>query len=334
MPSYGMDWSLSSVLRSSATKTAGIYLLFGIAWIGFTDWLSLYLTTAEAQLAWFQSIKEWLFIGLSTLFIFGLVSVRERKIRYATDRLNVALQQLQVIHRVFRHNLRNELTVFRGYLQMATSSIRDENVTDQLEVADQAAERIERLNEHLKIVENTHVGSQYVVDLVDVIEDEAARIQKEASRAIIDLDLPHEAKILGDDSLVLLVRELFRYFTVRQAKSAEAGRIEMALTKAKNQSTLSVTASNFRIPRSEIDPLRIDGEQPLLHASGVELWVIKWLANYYEGEVDIGVKDEHSEITVAFPEPPRWLQVEAIAQEQLDDLVNSSEYISGVSPGE
>ena len=62
------------------------------------------------------------------MLIFGLVRYREKQVGLATNRLNVALGQLQVIHRVFRHKPETNLTVFCGYVGLAAIMVEDEDV--------------------------------------------------------------------------------------------------------------------------------------------------------------------------------------------------------------
>ena len=104
----------TKLVKLSALKIAGSYLVFGVLWIGISDRVVLQIARTQSELLWMQSIKGWLFVALSGLLVFGLVSARETQLHNTQNRLRTATEQLQVIHRVFRHNLRNELTVIRG----------------------------------------------------------------------------------------------------------------------------------------------------------------------------------------------------------------------------
>lgn len=311
------------VLGLSAEKAAVIYLLFGVTWITTTDWLVIQLAATESQVAWLQAIKGWVFVGLSTVLIFGLVHFREKQILIATDRLTVALEQLQVIHRVFRHNLRNELTVFRGYVKTVASSLQDEDLRQQLGFAENAASRINHLNEVLRKVENPHNPVDHPVDLVRILQTERDRIEETGEN--VEMCAPDEAYMLGDESVNLLVREIFEYLAKLQRESDGCAEIDVDLSPRHEELILSVGSPGRYIPKGEIEPLRAGEEEPLFHASGVELWVMKWLANYFGGDLEIESADEYNHITVKFPQLSQLDQYAISARKQIDDLVAQAE---------
>lgn len=307
-------------LGLSATKAASIYLVFGIVWIGGTDWLAVRIAANEAQLVWLQSIKGWVFVGMSTVLIFGLVWFRERQIERVTDQLKVSVEQLQVIHRVFRHNLRNELTKFRGYLELVEPAIHEPEPREYLSLADRAAERIERLNEHLRIVESAGDPTTGVVDLVGAIEDECNHLMEDHPHIEIDMDLPADGRIHSDDSVELLIREMIEYLT-----DIGDGAVEVQLTREDpNQLVLHIEAPGVRIPDTERTPVEQGEETALAHANGVRLWVIKWLANYYSGEFALEITDQGTTFRVQFTEVSAIDRVKVVAQDQVGEAIDAS----------
>lgn len=59
---------------------------------------------------------------------FRLGSIQGTQDGLATNLLTIALKQLQVIHRVFRHKPETNLTVFCGYVGLAAIMVEDEDV--------------------------------------------------------------------------------------------------------------------------------------------------------------------------------------------------------------
>jgi hypothetical protein len=107
--------SAAKILQLSPAKVAGLYLLFGLSWIPITDLAVLTVVESTATIAQLQTIKGWLFIGVSTVLIFGLSHVHTKQRDEVETKLELSNQQLQVLQRVFRHNIRNDLNVVQEH---------------------------------------------------------------------------------------------------------------------------------------------------------------------------------------------------------------------------
>lgn len=317
-----MDQYVPKLLGFSAWRAAFGYLVFGIVWIGGTDWLALQLAADQSELAQLQSVKGWIFVGLSTIFIYVLLYFRERQVDFATERLTVAMEQLQVIHRVFRHNLRNELTVFRGYVESTIARLESEPLKRQLELASRSANRMDELNEALQKIENAHNPTEEIIEIIPMVRSEAAAVDN----ARIRLETSHidEAYAMGDSSLKLLFREILAYLLEKQPDGADTKSVEIEANQSDRYINLNFRSRGVRIPDSELEPIRVGREEDLFHATGVDLWVIKWLANYYGAKIEIETEDDETVIELQFPELPQVDQLAISAKKQIDQMVRTA----------
>lgn len=317
--------NIPSTLGLSAPKAAGLYLVFGVVWIAGTDWLVLMIATTESELVWLQSIKGWVFVGLSTLLIFGLVSFRERQINFVADRLKVSVEQLQVIHRVFRHNLRNELMVFRGYVDAAARRADDRTSQDNLIRAGEAAKRIERINERLRIIEHDREPTNDVIDLAAVLQSDIEPMAQESLDAHVEFDYPENIRIHGDESITVLIQEIIKCLSDRSEGVSEMPTIRIVAEPSSSEVHLRAITPDVRIRMTEIEPLEAAEEEPLNHASGVRLWVIKWLANYYRAEVEITSSEESTQLSVSFPKATFLDRAAVAAEKQIEGMMETSQ---------
>ena len=308
---------LAKWLSLSTLRITGAYLLFGLLWIGTTDWLAIQLTRSQSQLRWVQSIKGWVFVGLSSALVFGLVYVREIQLRATTDRLTIAAEQLQVIHRVFRHNLRNELTVIKGYTGSVKAELERDDLEEQLLTAEAAVDRLEQVNEDLQILQEVEEPGTETIDLIPVINEECTHLLDQSSAVSFDLDLPDSTEIYGNNSIRLLIRRLLEILSIRHANESEHIHIELSVIQTNTEVRVVAKSLDYQLPELDVSSIQAGEERPLAHAIGVDLWVLKWLANISDGEIDIRVASDHTTITITLVPAVQLPQLTATIGDQL-----------------
>lgn len=289
----------TKLVKLSAPKIAGSYLVFGILWIGVTDWVVVRIANTQPQILWMQSVKGWLFVVLSGALVFGLVSIREAQLHRTQNRLRTATEQLQVIHRVFRHNLRNELTVIRGYVNLVKSSTDQQELEQHLNNAEAGMDRLELLNDDLQILDEVDTLGTEATDLIAVIEGECDQLQSQFPSITIELEAPDSIEVAADGSLKYLIRRMLEALSVRYSDTPENTHIKIAVTHTTTEVSVVARSVDHRIPEIEISPLQAGEERPLKHALGVDLWVLKWLANRFSGDVDLQVTPDDTIISIS-----------------------------------
>jgi signal transduction histidine kinase len=282
-----MDHTLAEI-RSPRT-VLGVYLAFGVLWILVTDWLVVAMLETPETITTVQTVKGWVFVGLSGLVVFGLTTLRQRDIRRSRERLHRVSQQLQVLQRVFRHNIRNDITVIRGHLDLERSAERGAD----LDKAAQRTEAVATLSNKMQVVSDVDIveTDHSRVDLVSIATDAITASKREYPDANISLDAPDRAEIYGDEVLRHAISELIENAIKHNPAPPEECEVRVEITTRNKEVTLSVSDNGLAIPDHEIEPLRADEETKLSHTSGVGLWIAKWLCEYCRGSLSFETDD-------------------------------------------
>lgn len=284
-----------TLFRLSPLKIAGVYLVFGLVWVASTDWLVILLFESPDTIALMQTVKGWAFVGLSALLILGLTSYRKHQTDETRETLQAASEQLQVLHRVLRHNIRNDLNVVQGHLDMLDTDDDRSHGHDRrhIRTARQKAERITEISDKMRIVNDIAVNGEIEeIDLVTVVAGGVNTVRRWYPEAEIEVNAPQSAPIEGDPALERAVIELLENAIEHGDDPPDDCEIVVDLARKNGHVVLAVTDSGPAIPQHELDALEAGTESDLLHMSGVGLWVVKWLCEYHHGELSIESEPE------------------------------------------
>lgn len=278
----------------SAQKIAGGYLLFGGLWILLSDTLVHQLVQRQDLVTRIQTIKGWLFVLVSALLILGLVRTREQRLEHSRDRLSRATEELHVLHRVYRHNIRNDLTVVRGYIDLIRSELEEIDLKGQLEKAHDSTDRILGVSEKLRMIESADMTAKNddTVDVVAIVRGEVDRLSAAHQAVAIEVDGPPRARVYGDGMLAYVVRELFDNAVEHHDGPAEDCRIDVTVERSVSAVTVTVADNGPGISDYELQALETGEESQLVHTSGIGLWLVKWLCLSYDGAVDFERRPE------------------------------------------
>jgi signal transduction histidine kinase len=262
----------------------GAYLVFGVAWIVLTDWLVVTMVESPETITTVQTVKGWVFVGLSGLVVYGLTAMRQREINRSRERLQRVSQQLQVLQRVFRHNIRNDITVIRGHLDMIQT---DGKAAADLDKATQRTDAVAELSNKMQVVSDVDlVGRDHSpVDLTTLATDAITAIEQEHPDVSVSLDGSDELQIYGDQVLYHAIYELIENAIEHNPEPTKSCEVRVQVTEQNGDATLLISDNGPAIPDHEIEPLRAEEETKLSHTSGVGLWIAKWLCEYCRGSL-------------------------------------------------
>lgn len=279
--------TLRRLVNLSPTKIAAGYALFGGVWIGLSDALVARLVSSQTLLTQLQTIKGWLFVLLSAMLILGLVEARERQLEQSSRRMERASQELNVLHRIYRHNIRNDLNVVRGYIELCQKSLEERRLRDRLDQAYESTNRILGVSEKLRTIEeaNTEARSLDTVDLMGILEGEADRFREAYPEVTLDDDGPTRAVVHADESLAYVFRELLENAVEHFDGPIEECRIRVTVERTMGAFTVEVADNGPGISDYEIGALEGGAESPLVHTSGIGLWLVRWLCLFFDAEV-------------------------------------------------
>lgn len=276
--------SFRTLLTLSPANISAAYFAFGVVWIPSTDLLLVHLFGPQHAPTLVGVFKGWVFIGLSTILIYSVSRLHRRQMETIQETLETANQQLQVLHRVFRHNIRNDLNVIHGYAEIASERTTERTAQLHLATVRQTAERIIDVSEKLKVIERVDPtrSTDGTVDLVPIVEDELERTRSTAPEVSITADLPEQAWIEADDSIRYAIREVLE--NAVEHNDDEPG-LSVTVDRTNGDVRLQVADDGPGIPPDELQSLQTGEETALVHASSVGLWLVTWMCRLHDGYV-------------------------------------------------
>jgi len=227
------------------------------------------------------------------------LAARERSLR---DRE----QRLEVLGRVLRHNLRNDITVLNGKAQGIQRRTDDTEIHrladdvldigwDLIGLSDQA-----RQVEHaLEVAGDDPVTHDLSELAVAIVEDITVGYDTVAVRT----DVPETARIRSVPSLSTAI-----YNVVENAceyNDADEPVVDVSVVADGDTTSLVVADNGPGIPEPERAVIEAGEETDLEHGSGLGLWLVKWLVEKSDGEVDITDRDPRGTVvTLTFRTEP------------------------------
>ncbi|WP_121821971.1 PAS domain-containing protein [Halostella salina] len=205
---------------------------------------------------------------------------------------------IEVLNRVLRHNLRNEMNAVRGYVDLiesgdatAAHADRIREATDELvnlsdrarelesyATADRAPERIAtaslltRVADEYRAVDDVTIA----VDAVDDVSDVCAGPEIErAVRELVDNAICHDSD--PPTEVTLDARDVGEWVE------------------------LTVVDDGPGIPADEAAVIESGRETPLEHGTGLGLWLVNWIATRYGGSFQTEATDDGTVATVRLP---------------------------------
>ena len=211
-------------------------------------------------------------------------------------------QRRRVMNRVLRHDLRNDMNVVVGHAEILVDALDDDRV-GHAETIEQKASTLVRLGEKVrKIDQRLHGRDRDLkqVDLSRIVEDEVKSLHERYPETAIRTRM-EEVSILGDT----LVRAAVANLIENAVEHNDTDRPEVDVSVSTTDTgrvELEVADNGPGIPEAEQRVITAGVETPLEHISGLGLWLVKWIVEGMDGQLEIENTDPRgSVVTLSFP---------------------------------
>ena len=280
-----MEYPVNRSPQISALKIAGMYAVIGLLWILFSDRFVANLATSEGQLTTLQTIKGWAFVISSAALIHWMILIEQRRLIATHEEVETALQQVHILHRILRHNLRNICSIIGGTIDRVNTH-SDMQITDSANVLSRQNERLINLSEKSRYLRDflsenvSEPGEHDLVELVDIAVMEA-RHQYDA--ASIHVESPPVAPVYAHHLIDGAIEELIEN-AIEHNQSANPT-VWLTVQRGGNPVTLAVEDNGPGIPSSEKATLQRRFETSLEHSQGLGLWLVHLTIQASQGEL-------------------------------------------------
>lgn len=258
--------------------------------------------------------EEWEEIGDGYNEMSAGIKDREEQLR---DRQ----QRLEVLYRVIRHNLRNEMSVILNYADIAGGMTDNEQVEMAADTITETGRKLTSLSEKARQIQNALDTAEQTesVDVAQVARQVAEDQRGEFPAATINTDAPESCPARAIPALELAVENVIE----NAAKHSDAAEptVDIGVAAGEDSVYLSIADDGPGIPEQERNVLTKGRETALEHGSGLGLWLVYWVVDKSDGTLrfdDNAPQGSVVTMTLDLPDEPTGPTVEADSADAME----------------
>lgn len=198
-----------------------------------------------------------------------------------------ATRQLQVLHRMLRHNLSNKMTIIRGNAEQVVRDGTDDTAAMASTIVEKSDQLIAITDKHRKLVQLLNERpTPEPVDLDELLTRSLADVREAHPDAKLVVDRSGVPPALAIPAIETAFRELVTNAVT--SVGADAGEVFVEFETSAETVTIHISDTGGGLPEEEIQVLT--GEQdvdPLSHGLGIGLWLTYWIVTLSQGTVSI-----------------------------------------------
>ncbi len=206
-------------------------------------------------------------------------------------------QRLEVLNRVFRHNIRTETNIIDGYAGLLTDGDGDGEAERIRESAMRIADTGEKARRITEVFEQGR-GETESATLTDIVAKRAAAVRDAHPEVDVRVESLPDASVPG----------VFEYVVgnaienAAEHNDAEDPWVEVRAEARESEIEIAVADNGPGIEPAERAVLERGSERPLDHASGLGLWLVTWGADIAGGDVAFSDNEPRgSVVTITVP---------------------------------
>lgn len=216
-----------------------------------------------------------------------------------TERTN-RTRHLEVLERVLRHNLRNDLNVIKGRAELIEQASTNGLAEHAEAILDKSNSLVETADKERAVVR--HVVREETPteqNVTQVARTVAEDVSQSAPEATIRTSLEPETFATASPKLEDAIEELL--VNAIDHNDTEQPTVDLTVTEQAGAGEIVVSDDGPGIPENDGEVLR--REQPpdkLFHGSGLGLWLVRWIVSFSHGTISLAKNEPRgTTITVA-----------------------------------
>jgi len=215
-------------------------------------------------------------------------------------------QRLDVLNRVIRHNLRNEMTVIMGHAELVAERTADADLATSAATITDSAERLLATGDKAREFERIR-GSQSgerAVDVAELVGEAAGDVAASYPDATVDVVSEVTSTRETDPrALSLVITSLVENAVAHNDTGTP--RVRITVTEVDGAVEIRISDDGPGIDADELTPIQNGAETALEHSTGIGLWVASWGVTMLGGTLEFTETDDGTEVVVRLSETPR-----------------------------
>lgn len=213
-------------------------------------------------------------------------------------------QRLDVLNRMLRHNIRNELNLVRGKIELAGTDIEDEEPRGHLDDATAAVDGIvARSNKLGRLSQMLDSEQREQIDIAAELRAEQDTGGLDFGDGTVEIALPDRLVVSGGSALVAAFEELLSNAIEHNDSPDPLGVIRVDESATDDDHVVIVVSDNGPgIEQQELETILAGRETALQHSSGVGLWLVNWVVERAGGTLSFE-NDDGCTVRVRLPRP-------------------------------
>lgn len=205
-----------------------------------------------------------------------------------------------ILTRVLRHNIRNELTILRGYVDLIVDQL-DDLPTNSARL-NTALNRVIALAEKARDLQQM-AETDYELErhsIPDLLRENITEVERNYPSASISLTAPDEVQLLAYPSLDIAFHELLENAAKHAGENPTC-----TVTLEESSDAVFIKISDNGPGLSDHDQQVLEGspETALRHGSGIGLWLVWWAIDSHDGTIETTVSETGTSVAVTVPHP-------------------------------
>jgi Signal transduction histidine kinase len=209
-------------------------------------------------------------------------------------------RHLEVMQRVIRHNIRNDLNKIRGWTRIMSEETDDKKRAEQFETIERVLDKWETMTEkiqEIRAVLEFQQGRAPRQEAGSVVESAVAPVREEYTDGAVVTDLPET-----DCELPAGLLEAVHELVENAAKASAGATIEVEVDRlADDWTEVFVRDDGPGMPEMEADVLETGEETPLSHGQGLGLWMVRMIVTQAGGDISVESADDGTEVCLRVP---------------------------------
>jgi len=215
-------------------------------------------------------------------------------------------QHVQVLHRIMRHNIRNDLTKLRGYVDLLASDTETDTREQRAATIQDILDKWERMANKTQELQNILTSESALAShqsAHQIVENIQSKKEDEHTNTNITITADHDIELQIPSDLEKAISELVE--NAITANDTEHPSVQISVSQADERWVeVCVSDTGPGLPDMEKSLLETGEETPLSHGQGLGLWMVRALVTRAGGSISVETSGDGSEIRLEVPTQP------------------------------